>query len=142
MNPAAKKSQPIGFRGCRDARRIPKPVAAMLTALLSTFAKFQELATATSVVGSSVPRSMYISASAPIISAIDTIPIAHASLEAVLDVILEAILSPCGQERKRGNARKIGMGRLPARVVLAPGPEDSTGDCLSNRLTSLGIHAR
>jgi hypothetical protein len=74
---------------------MPKQVAAILTTPVSTLAKFQELEATTVVDGSTVPRSMYISARAAIISAIEPIPIAHASLDAVLDVILDAILS-CG----------------------------------------------
>src|SRR5215831_11861837 len=88
--PVTRNSQPIRLSGRLHARRIPMPVPAMFTNTFRTLAKLQLSEAAAG--GSVVPRSTNMRARAATIMAIETVPIDHASRDAVLAFIVGEIL--------------------------------------------------
>ena len=87
-------------------------MAAMLTTLLSTSAKFQIVDAVVVLLGNATLRSMNITTSWPSVSAIATIPIDHASPEAVFAFIVASILLAFSPERKSGNEPSSGGEQL------------------------------
>jgi hypothetical protein len=113
MNPADRNNQPIRFSGRLDARTIPITAPTpMFTTAFRTFGKFQRYWETEA--GTAAWRKPNMRTSAPIISAIEKLPTDHASLEAVLGLILAIDTAP-HRMRMKGWQRDATIGAHPRR---------------------------